>query len=198
MSDDGIQGCTITRIHSEFISEEGIEQLKKWRDKQTQVDRDNWHIHFILQSYLISTRSLDAETQFGCVLTKDNRIIGSGYNSFIRGIRDTALPNLRPDKYPFMIHAEHNAILNCAMEGVSTKDARLYVNGRPCVSCLQFIYQAGIKDIYYSNAVKAKMNSQESDLTFEILAYLMPKINIYCIDLDKTTLEKIDKIRSCR
>ena len=189
----------LTRLNYESLSEDAQKQCEQWRDKQVKIDRNNWHIHFILQAYLVSTRSLDAQTQCGCVLTKDKTIIGTGYNSFIRGIRDNILPNLRPDKYPFMIHSEHNAILNCAKNGNSTNGATAYITGPPCCDCLQFMYQAGIKSIYYANNNIANMTAnKEYEIRFEILSYLIHKgLEIFCLDLDKNTLDKINKIKGC-
>src|SRR5690606_4098459 len=109
------------------------------------------------------------------------------------------LPNLRPDKYPFMIHSEHNAILNCAKNGISTDGATAYITGPPCCDCLQYMYQSGIKAIYFANANHANMTqNKEYEIRFEILSYLMHKgLDIFCLDLDKETLEKISKIKSC-
>jgi dCMP deaminase len=197
MSNDGIQNV-ITRICKEILSDEARTQIDKWRESRQKVSRSNWHIHFILQAYLASTRSLDAQTKHGCILVKNNRIIGTGYNSFIREINDKILPNLRPDKYPFMIHSEQNAILNCAKNGISTNNSNAYITGPPCCDCLQYMYQAGVQNIYYANNNKAEMTkNKEYDINFEILSNLMQKINIYSINLDETTMEKIRKIQSC-
>ena len=198
MSDDGVSGVTITRFCKEFLEDDCKQQIEKWRSQQQSINRNSWHIHFILEAYLVATRSLDAQTQCGCVLTKDNRIIGTGYNSFIGGINDNILPNLRPDKYTFMIHAEHNALLNCVKHGISTDGAVAYVTGRPCFNCFQFLYQAGVRTIYHGENQAIMSNSREAEMKFEILAYLMPKMEVYCVNLDDTTRQKIEKIRSCR
>jgi dCMP deaminase len=198
--DDEIEEtCKLTRLSFETLSEKSKEQCRNWRSSQKPVDRNNWHVYFILQAYLVSTRSLDAQTQCGCVLVKDKAVIGTGYNSFIRNIKDNVLPNLRPDKYPFMIHSEHNAVLNCARHGISCEGAFAYVTGPPCCSCLQYMYQAGIKAVYFANNNKANMNmNSEYDIQFEILSHLIHKgMEIFCLDIDRKTLEKINKIKSC-
>ena len=70
---------------------------------------DDWDNMFFATATLWSRKSHDSETQCGCVLVKNKTIIATGYNGFIRGIDDFMLPNTRPAKYPFMIHAEANA-----------------------------------------------------------------------------------------
>ncbi len=180
------------------LSDNAKEQLSKWENSRVKVSRNSWDIDFILQAYLVSNRSLDAQTKCGCVLVRDKTIIGTGYNSFIRNIDDSVLPNLRPDKYPFMIHSEHNAILNCAKNGISCDGAKAYVTGPPCCSCLQYMYQAGIVEICFLSTNKAEMTkNSEYDTQFEILSSLMKNVKIVCLEADEETLEKIKKIRSC-
>ncbi len=183
---------------TEELSENAKTQIFQWANSRTKVSRNSWDIDFILQAYLVSNRSLDAQTKCGCVLVRDKTIIGTGYNSFIRNIDDDVLPNLRPDKYPFMIHSEHNAILNCAKNGISCNGAKAYITGPPCCSCLQYMYQAGISEIYFLNANKAEMTKNlEYDTQFEILSHLMKNVKVVCIEPDEETLEKIKKIKSC-
>lgn len=194
------QELKLTRISNESLSDESKEQIKQWAPSKQKLNRNSKHEYFLLLTYLVSIRSTDPQTQCGCVLVNDDgTIIGTGYNGFVQGIRDNVLPNLRPDKYPFMIHSEHNAILACARHGISCDGAIAYVTGPPCCACLQYLYQAGIKAIYYANNNIANMTAnKEYEIQFEILTNLMPNLNIYCIDLDKTMLEKIEKIKSTR
>lgn len=120
--------------------------------------RIEWDHIFLLNSLMWSYRSHDPQTQCGCVLVRNNTVLSTGYNGFIREINDEALPNLRPStpeqtisKYDFMIHAEHNAILNCVRNGISTIGATAYITGEPCNWCLQYMWQAGITRIVYSD-----------------------------------------------
>jgi len=184
------------------LTDRAKEQLLKWNQSLSKIKvyRNTWHEYFILQAFFVSTRSLDAQTKCGCVLVRDNTIIASGYNSFIGGINDSVLPNTRPDKYPFMIHAEHNAILNCSKNGISTKGSTAYITTIPCCGCLQYLYQAGIKDIYFAQYIKPSMvMNEEYETNFEILCNLMSskRINIYELILKEQMIEKIEKIKSC-
>jgi len=98
-------------------------------------------------------RSKDPSTQVGaCIVNQYNKIVGIGYNGFPIGCDDDALPwdkssgNQNETKYPYVVHAEANAILN------STKDlhgARIYVALFPCNECTKLIIQSGIKEILY-------------------------------------------------
>jgi dCMP deaminase len=135
----------------------------------------DWYSLFFLESILWSLKSHDPQTQCGCVLVaRDNTIVSTGYNGFIRGIDDSALPNTRPDKYPYMIHAEHNAILNCARQGKSTLGLRAFITGIPCANCLQYMWQAGIHDIYYSDFNAPVMcTGNEYDATMQKLQEVM-------------------------
>jgi dCMP deaminase len=118
---------------------------------------DDWDNIFFQEATLWSRRSHDIQTQCGCVLVKDKTAISSGYNGFIRDIDDSDLPNTRPEKYSFMIHAEANAIYNSVRIGRSTLGASAYITAVPCLDCLQMLYQCGIQKIFYSDISNPKM-----------------------------------------
>jgi deoxycytidylate deaminase len=85
------------------------------------------------------------QTQHGCIITdKNNRILGVGYNGFPRGLLDENLPNRRPDKYPWMIHAERNALSNCV---VRPENGIAYVTGQCCNDCIMALWQEGITKV---------------------------------------------------
>ena len=171
--------------------------LKEWKETRIEVERMPWEEYFILQAYLVSIRSLDARTQCGAIIISPEKdVISTGYNSFIRNIKDNILPNSGPAKYDFMIHSEHNAILACARHGKSCKGAYIYVTSLPCINCLQFIYQAGISKLYYLNHNTAHCTEGEQD-KFDILVSLM-RNNLEVIKLEPSEilLEKIDTIQN--
>tara|TARA_Y100000004_G_scaffold127763_1_gene143841 strand:- start:2678 stop:3202 length:525 start_codon:yes stop_codon:yes gene_type:complete len=122
----------------------------------SQYEPTEWDNIFFSEAVLWSRRSHDSETQCGCVLVKNKTCIATGYNGFIRDIDDSSLPDKRPEKYPYMIHAEANAIYNCAREGKSTLGATAYITAAPCTSCLQMLWQCGVKKIFFSNLSKPK------------------------------------------
>lgn len=100
---------------------------------------------------LAAKRSKDPNTQVGaCIVSPDNIILSTGYNGFPKGCSDDEFPWERDGddtKYPFVVHAELNAILNC--NGKSLKDASIYVALFPCNECAKAIIQSGIKTIVY-------------------------------------------------
>ena len=105
--------------------------------------RPTWDQYFINIAEVVATRSHDIETQVGCVLVSPNRrIISAGYNGFPPGFDDENLPNTRPEKYKYMVHAEANAI---AFARRSLNDCTLYCTLTPCEDCIKLILTCGIK-----------------------------------------------------
>ncbi len=117
----------------------------------------------MLEAVFWSRSSHDEQTKCGCVLVKDKTTLSTGYNGFIRGADDDELPKVRPEKYPFMIHAEANAIYNCARLGRSTIGSTAYVTGIPCGTCLQIMYQAGIEEVVFTDVSDPKMVIGDTD-----------------------------------
>jgi dCMP deaminase len=110
--------------------------------------RPNWIDYFLGIAKVVSQRSHDIQTQHGCVITdKNNRILGVGYNGFPRGLLDDNLPNTRPDKYPWMIHAERNALSNCV---VRPENGIAYVTGQSCNDCIMALWQEGVTRVIMS------------------------------------------------
>tara|TARA_R100001244_G_scaffold55670_1_gene47671 strand:+ start:106 stop:630 length:525 start_codon:yes stop_codon:yes gene_type:complete len=157
----------------------------------------DWDNIFFLEATLWSRRSHDRQTQCGCVLVKNKTNISSGYNGFIRDIDDHSLPSVRPEKYPFMIHAEANAIYNATRNGQSTLNATAYITAIPCLHCLQMLYQCGVKEIVFSDISSPKMNIWNGDYD-QILELIGDKIQLRFIpktSLDtEFLLESVEKI----
>lgn len=115
-------------------------------------DYINWDEYFMGIAILSSMRSKDPNTQVGaCIVNEEKRIIGVGYNGLPKGCSDTDFPWEREGefletKYPYVCHAELNAILNSIK---SLKDCTIYVALFPCNECSKAIIQSGIKEIVY-------------------------------------------------
>lgn len=142
-----------------------------------------WDKIFFNEARLWMQNSHDIQTQCGCVLVKDRTPISTGYNGFVRDIDDSVLPRTRPDKYPFMIHAEANAIYNSVRLGRSTAGSTAYITAMPCLSCLQMLYQCGIIEIRFTDISKVKMN-MFSEKYEQILKLIGHKINLFFIAQD--------------
>jgi len=106
-----------------------------------------WSHYFFDIVEVVKERSKDAETKVGCVIVdKNNRILSTGYNSFPSGCDDSKLPDTRPDKYPYMVHAEINALLYAKTD---LHGASLYCNISPCSDCAKAIVTAGVTKVYF-------------------------------------------------
>ena len=116
-------------------------------------DYINWDEYFMGVALLAAQRSKDPSTQVGaCIVDESNRILSTGYNGFPKGCSDDVFPwnrnaELGETKYPFVVHAELNAILNT--RGKSLFGSRLYVALFPCHECAKAIIQAGVKEVIF-------------------------------------------------
>ena len=116
-------------------------------------DYINWDEYFMGIALLSGERSKDPSSQVGaCIVSKDNKILSMGYNGFPIGCKDEEMPweregNTLDTKYPYVCHAELNAILNYT--GNSLRNSKVYVTLFPCNECAKAIIQCGIKEIIY-------------------------------------------------
>ena len=114
-------------------------------------DYISWDEYFMGIAMLAARRSKDPNTQVGaCIVSQDNIILSTGYNGFPKGCSDDEFPWEREGndtKYPFVVHAELNAILNC--NGKSLKGSKIYVALFPCNECAKAIIQSGIGEVIY-------------------------------------------------
>ena len=116
--------------------------------------RKDWKEYFMQITELVATRSTCDRAWVGCVLVNDsNRIVSTGYNGSVLGNPhcDDVGHTMRDGHCIATIHAEMNALLYCAKEGISVKNCSAYVTHFPCLNCTKALIQAGIKNIYYKN-----------------------------------------------
>lgn len=119
-------------------------------------DKISWDEYFMSTALLVSCRSACNRLHVGCVLVKDNRIISAGYNGFLPG---TPHESIVVNNHEIAtVHAEQNAITDCANRGVSVKDAKAYITHYPCINCAKILAAAGIKEIVYLNDYKNDCN----------------------------------------
>ena len=110
-------------------------------------NRPSWNEYF--QEIVITTakRSPCERLKVGCLLVKDNRIISQGYNGFLPGCEHTSI--IQNDHEQATVHAEQNAICDCAKRGVSCENAIAYVTHYPCLICTRLLLACGINEIKY-------------------------------------------------
>ena len=117
-------------------------------------DYISWDEYFMGIAMLAARRSKDPNTQVGaCIVSQDNIIISTGYNGMPKGCSDDEFPwerkgeNEAMTKYPYVVHAELNAILNA--NGRDLHGSRIFVALFPCNECAKAIIQSGIKEVVY-------------------------------------------------
>ncbi len=132
----------------------------------------SWDEYFMALAHLAAWRSKDPSTQVGaCIVNGSNRVVGIGYNGMPSGCDDNEFPweregETNETKYPYVVHAELNAILNSIQ---NLHECRIYVSLFPCNECAKAIIQSGIKEIIYesdkyaaTSAVKASKRMLEA------------------------------------
>ncbi|MBP3038934.1 ComE operon protein 2 [Bacillaceae bacterium Marseille-Q3522] len=127
------------------------------------MERISWNQYFMAQSQLIALRSTCTRLAVGATIVRDKRIIAAGYNGSIAGDKHCIDEGcyIVDNHCVRTIHAEVNAILQCAKFGVPTEAAEIYVTHFPCLACSKAIIQAGIKTVYYAFDYKNSSYAQE-------------------------------------
>lgn len=149
---------------------------------------DSWISYYIGLAHIASQKSHDIQTQHGCVITdQKHRVLSLGYNGFPRGIDDTVLPNTRPDKYPWMIHAERNALANCV---VRPDNGIAYVTGQCCNDCIMALWQEGVTTVYMHDRHGSHLIDEEAKKIFDQFISLT-RMNIFYVKPDLTWLKGV-------
>jgi dCMP deaminase len=117
------------------------------------TDYIGWDEYFMGVALLSGRRSKDPSTQVGaCIVNQQNKIVGAGYNGLPAGCSDEDFPweksgDFLQTKYPYVCHAELNAILNNI--GMDLTGCRIYTALFPCNECSKAIIQSGIREVIY-------------------------------------------------
>lgn len=150
-----------------------------------------WDEYFMGLAHLSALRSKDPSTQVGaCIVSKERKVVGIGYNGFPRGCSDDEFPWAREGefldtKYPFVVHAELNAILN------SNQDLRgccVYVSLFPCNECAKAIIQSGITRIVYESDKYAHTEATKAS------KQMLMSAGVELVKLDYALTLKVEKV----
>ena len=148
-------------------------------------DYISWDEYFMGVALLASMRSKDPNTQVGaCIVSDDNRILSIGYNGAPNGFDDERFPWSREGenlntKYPYVCHAEMNAILNYRGNKKDLEHAKIYVDLFPCNECAKIIIQSGIKEVVYlSNKYADSENNIASRKLFDECGVIYKKLEL--------------------
>ena len=113
------------------------------------MERPTWDQYYKNIVNLTAERSVCPRLQVGCLLIKDNRIISQGYNGYLSGCPHD--PIIKDGHNIGTIHAEQNAIVDCAKRGVSSNLCTAFITHYPCFNCFKLLVAAGIEEIKYCN-----------------------------------------------
>jgi len=109
--------------------------------------RPSWDEYFKEIVQVTSKRSPCNRLKVGCILVNDNRIVSQGYNGFLPNCPHTSI--IRDKHEQATVHAEQNAICDCAKRGVSTLNCTAYITHYPCIICTRLLLASGISEIKY-------------------------------------------------
>ncbi len=153
------------------------------------MERISWNQYFMAQSHLLSLRSTCTRLMVGATIVRDKRIIAGGYNGSVSG----SVHCIDEGCYVVdghcvrTIHAEANALLQCAKFGVPTENADIYVTHFPCLQCCKQLIQAGINTVYYAE------DYHNNDYAIELFAeagVITKKVELDYLTVDTNYLEK--------
>ena len=116
------------------------------------MERISWDEYFSRIVMTTSERSPCERLQVGCLLVNDNRIVSQGYNGFLPGCPHESI--VRDNHEQATLHAEQNALMDCAKRGVSCNGCTAYITHYPCIICTRLLLAGGIKKIKYVNDYK--------------------------------------------
>ena len=116
------------------------------------MNRISWDEYFSKIVMTTSERSPCERLQVGCLLVNENRIVSQGYNGFLPGCPHESI--VRDNHEQATLHAEQNALMDCAKRGVSCNGCTAYITHYPCIICCRLLLGAGIKEIKYINDYK--------------------------------------------
>jgi dCMP deaminase len=134
----------------------------------------SWDEYFMGVAALSALRSKDPHTQVGaCIVSRDRRILSIGYNGTPRGMNDESFPWQRDGewiktKYPYVVHAERNAVLNFRGLMRELAGSTVYVTHFPCNECSKELAQVGVGEVAY--AYNPYPDSRETVAAKKILA----------------------------
>jgi dCMP deaminase len=127
-----------------------IDNIKKTVENFS--NRLAWDEYFMSVAYLITSRSTCHRLHVGCIIVKDNRILSSGYNGFLPKAPHKSF--VRNNHEQATVHAEQNAITDCAARGVMVKGGTAYITHYPCINCAKILAASGIISIKYHEDYK--------------------------------------------
>ena len=151
--------------------------LLKTLTRDSRIERPSWHDYFLMICQMVALRSPDPSCPCGSLITdKNNRIVSLGYNGPPQGILNDKVPLTRPEKYPWMIHAEINALLFGPRD---VEGFTLYVTTKPCSTCTAQIIQKKIGYLIHGVRVAKMLNEADIKVSNEMIAASNLKVRVF-------------------
>ena len=136
--------------------------------KRRKIDkRPSWDKYFLEIARIVAKRSTCLRRKVGALIVKDRRILATGYNGTPSKIEHCAetgclrlklkVPSGQRHELCRGLHAEHNALLQAALYGISLRESTLYVTNQPCIICVKMLINAGINEVVTSGSYPDKM-----------------------------------------
>lgn len=158
------------------------------------MERISWDQYFMAQSHLLALRSTCTRLMVGATIVRDKRIIAGGYNGSVSG----SIHCIDEGCYVIdghcvrTVHAEANALLQCAKFGVPTENADIYVTHFPCLQCCKQLIQSGIVTVYYAEDYKNHPYAVE---LFAEVGVKTKKVELDYLAVDTNYQEKTDLVQ---
>lgn len=144
-------------------------RVAEWAEKNQKFERPDWISYYLNIAQDVSSRSHDSQSKCGAVITDSHfRPLSTGYNGFPPDVEDDLLPNYRPDKYAWVLHAEENAILSCHTK--PNNDGKIFITGAPCLHCLILLWTFGVREVYHNDVLVNMMQNEEYQINRAIFA----------------------------
>ncbi len=132
------------------------------------TERPLWNDYFMQIAELVSSRSTCLRRKVGAIIVRDNQILSTGYNGAPKGVPHCAdvggclrsrmkVPSGERHELCRGIHAEQNAIIQAAVNGISVKGGTMYCTNQPCSICAKMIVNAEIKTVYIADSYPDKL-----------------------------------------
>jgi len=123
------------------------------------MDRPSWDQYFMEIASIVSKRSTCTRRQVGAIITKEKRILTTGYNGPPSGIKHCEevgclreqlnVPSGERHELCRGLHAEQNAIIQASLHGVCIDGSVLYCTHQPCIICTKMLINAGIVEVKF-------------------------------------------------
>ncbi|WP_067727357.1 ComE operon protein 2 [Oceanobacillus damuensis] len=159
------------------------------------MERISWDQYFMAQSHLLALRSTCTRLMVGATIVRDKRIIAGGYNGSVSG----SVHCIDDGCYVIdghcvrTVHAEANALLQCAKFGVPTDNADIYVTHFPCLQCTKQLIQSGIRTVYYAEDYH---NHEYAIQLFKEAGVETKKVKLDYLAVDTNYKEKVSLVNN--